>query len=251
MSFPLDHIAIACTDLAAGEAWLSARLGAAPDGGGAHPLMGTHNRLWRLGPADYLELIAIDPAAPAPSRARWFGLDGFSGPPQVAGWVVQAPDTTPAPPGSRWETASRGALSWRITIADSGVTAAGGTAPALIDWQGAPHPATRLPDRGLRLVRLTLSHPDAPATEAAQPDAGQPDATQPEATQPDAGPATARPAEAPVFDARPAGAAQSDSLSADTGALIALTRADARITWRRGPCAMTVTIATPAGEVTL
>lgn len=246
MSFPLDHIAIACTDLAAGEAWLTARLGAAPDGGGAHPLMGTHNRLWRLGPADYLELIAIDPAAPAPFRPRWFGLDGFSGPPQVAGWVVQAPDATPAPPGSRWETASRGALSWRITIADSGVTAAGGTAPALIDWQGAPHPATRLPDRGLRLVRLTLTHPDAPATEAAQPDP-----VQPEATQPDAGPATARPAAAPVLAAGAASATQSDSLTAGIDALIALTRADARIARRRGPCAMTVTIDTLAGEVTL
>lgn len=170
MRFPLDHIAIACTDLVAGEAWLTGLLGTAPDGGGAHPLMGTHNRLWRLGPADYLELIAIDPAAPAidraPGRARWFGLDGFSGPPRVAGWVVQAPDTTPAPPGSRWETASRGDLTWRITIADSGLTGADGTDPALIDWDNAPHPATRLPDRGLRLVRLALSHPDAPDAEA-------------------------------------------------------------------------------------
>ncbi|WP_393939598.1 VOC family protein [Piscinibacter sakaiensis] len=49
--------------------------GCAPEGGGAHPHMGTHNRLLRLGDHCYLEVIAIDPAAPPPARARWFGLD--------------------------------------------------------------------------------------------------------------------------------------------------------------------------------
>ena len=164
MAFPLDHVALACTDLKPGTAWLTEMLGVDPGGGGQHPLMGTHNRLWSLGPADYLELIAIDPTAPPPARPRWFGLDRLAGlpasaTPQVAGWVVQAPDTTPAPAGSRWETASRAGLEWRITIPDSGLMPPGGIAPALIDWGDAAHPASRLPDTGLRLLRLTLRHP--------------------------------------------------------------------------------------------
>lgn len=167
--FALDHIAIACTDLAAAEGWLTGRLGVPADGGGAHPLMGTRNRLWGLGPGEYLELIAIDPDARPPLRPRWFGLDRFSGPPRVAGWVVQAPDTTPAPPGSRWETASRAGLVWRITIPDAGLMPPDGIPPALIDWAGAPHPASRLPDRGLRLARLALSHPAPPGLPVSDP----------------------------------------------------------------------------------
>lgn len=191
--WPLDHIAVACADLVAGEAWLTRLLGAPAGGGGAHPLMGTHNRLWSLGPADYLELIAIDPAAPAPGRTRWFGLDGFAGPPRLAGWVVQAPDRTPAPEGSRWETAARGDLHWRITIAEDGRMPPNGLGPALIDWGAAPHPATRLPDHGLRLTRLALSHP----------------------------------------------------------APFPLPTHDPRITLTRGPAAMTATLSTPTGPVTL
>lgn len=159
--WPLDHVAIACADLAAGEAWLADLLGAPAQGGGRHEMMGTHNRLWPLGPGEYLELVAIDAEAPAPDRPRWFGLDRFAGPPRVAGWVVAAPDSTPAPAGSAWESASRGDLRWRITLAASGVTGRDGMAPALIDWQGAAHPRSRMSDAGLRLIRLDLTHPAA------------------------------------------------------------------------------------------
>ena len=41
--------------------------------------MGTHNQLLAIGspafPRTYLEIIAIDPDAPAPTRRRWFDLD--------------------------------------------------------------------------------------------------------------------------------------------------------------------------------
>lgn len=156
----LDHIAVACTDLDEGAAWLESRLGVPLAPGGRHPLMGTHNRLLSLGPDSYLELIAIDPAAPPPSGARWFGLDDFAGPPRIAGWVVRAPDSTPAPPGARWVTAARGNLRWRITVADCGRMGHDGIAPSMIDWGTAPPPPAGLPDRGVRLVRLALSHPD-------------------------------------------------------------------------------------------
>ena len=71
----VDHLVVAAPDLDSGSAWLEAKFGARLAPGGCHAAMGTHNRLLRLGPTLYLELIAIDPAAPKPGRSRWFGLD--------------------------------------------------------------------------------------------------------------------------------------------------------------------------------
>ena len=71
----IDHLVIGTNDLASGTDWTESRLGAACDGGGAHPLMGTHNRLMRLAGGPYLEVIAIDPDASSPGRPRWFTLD--------------------------------------------------------------------------------------------------------------------------------------------------------------------------------
>jgi hypothetical protein len=39
--------------------------------------------------------------------------------------------------------------------------------PALIQWEGAAHPAPRLPDHGARLTRLEVAHPEAAALRAA------------------------------------------------------------------------------------
>ena len=115
--------------------------------------MGTHNRLMSLGPGEYLELIAPDPEADV--RPCWFGLDGFDGPPRVAGWVMRA---TPlrAPAGRRVVQARRGDLSWQITLPLAGQMPRDGAQPMLIDWGDGPHPSDRLPDRGVRLTRLTL-----------------------------------------------------------------------------------------------
>lgn len=149
-----DHVAIAARTLFEGADWLEARTGLRPEPGGKHPLMGTHNLLLSLGAGEYLELIAVDPEASAPGRPRWFGLDSFDGPPRVAGWAArQSP--LEAPPGTTITEAARGDLSWRITIPDSGQMPRGGAEPMRIDWSG-PHPADRLPDRGLRLVRLSV-----------------------------------------------------------------------------------------------
>lgn len=150
-----DHVAIAARSLAEVANWLAGRLGIPAEPGGKHPLMGTHNLLWSLGPGEYLELIAVDPDAPAPDRPRWFGLDRFDGSPRPVGWVMrQSP--LEAPPGTTVSTASRDDLSWRITIPDSGQMPCDGAWPMGIDWGAGPHPSDRLPDRGLRLSRLNL-----------------------------------------------------------------------------------------------
>lgn len=156
-----DHIVIACTDLDEGAAMLSGLLRAAPEPGGKHAFMGTHNRLWRMGVREYIELIAIDPEAPAPAHPRWFGLDQFDGPPRLVAWVCRMSNLK-APEGSTIMKARRGDLSWRITIPDSGVSAMNGLDPLRIDWGDGPHPADAMPDHGLRLIGLDLTWPKPP-----------------------------------------------------------------------------------------
>jgi len=170
-----DHLAIAAEGLEAGAQAVEAALGVPLEAGGAHPVMGTHNRLLSLGPGEYLEVIAIDAAAPPPDRPRWFALDAFSGAPRPCAWIARSADGAGglarvlalAPPGSgRPVDFTRGDLRWTMAVPDSGWLPFDGLSPALIGWQGAAHPADRLPDRGVRLRRLVISHPEAGALRA-------------------------------------------------------------------------------------
>lgn len=163
-----DHLAIAARSLDEGAAWLRDRLGIAPEPGGRHPSMGTHNMLLSLGPGEYLELIAVDPDAPTPDRPRWFGLDGFDAPPRIVGWVIRQSPLR-APEGTRIAEASRGDLRWRITLPDSGQMAHGGTVPMRIDWGTGAHPSDRLRDHGLRLTALHLQAPAPPTLPLSDP----------------------------------------------------------------------------------
>ncbi|HSH43331.1 MAG TPA: VOC family protein, partial [Arenicellales bacterium] len=71
----LDHLVVAAADLAAGREYIEDLLGVRTEAGGRHDAIGTHNQLLRLGDDQYLEIIAVDPDAPAPGKPRWFGLD--------------------------------------------------------------------------------------------------------------------------------------------------------------------------------
>ncbi|MEM9756295.1 MAG: VOC family protein [Pseudomonadota bacterium] len=167
----LDHLVISATQLGPGATEVEARLGLSLSPGGVHAAMGTHNRLLSLGASDYLEVIAIDPAAPAPQQARWYDLDRFSGPPRLTHWAARTDDldaalaAAPAGCGTPWSL-SRGDLAWRMAVPADGTLPFAGLFPALLEWQ-SDHPAPRLHDAGVRLSKLTLTSPEAATLRAA------------------------------------------------------------------------------------
>lgn len=167
----IDHIAVSAASLDEGGRWLAARLGQDPLPGGKHPHMGTHNRLLSLGDL-YLEVIAIDPAAPKPGYPRWFDLDAFRGSPRLTNWICRTDDLdaalAAAPEGTGTATdLQRGDYRWRFAVPASGQLPFDDCFPALIQWQGDLHPARSLRDHGIRLTGLQITHPDAPALQAA------------------------------------------------------------------------------------
>ncbi|MEM9198978.1 MAG: VOC family protein [Pseudomonadota bacterium] len=188
----LDHIVLGARDLASAETVLTAKLGAPPPAHGAHPTMGTHNALWALGGGSYLELVAIDPAAQAPDRPRWFGLDDpaqqarLSDGPVLLAWVVEPRDVDaaraalPEDPGPL-ERHYRDALHWHLTVPSDGLPRLGGALPHLIAWpDNITPPGRALPECGLRLDCLSVSLPDPtplaalPLPETVQVEAGPP-----------------------------------------------------------------------------
>lgn len=170
----LDHVAVAGETLQAAVAHVEAALGVALQPGGVHIEMGTHNRLLSLGPGLYLEAIAVNPEAAHPDRPRWFDLDRFSGRPRLTNWIARTDDLVgvleAAPEGMGVPVSfTRGAYHWQMAVPGSGRLPFDGAAPALIQWDGALHPADHLPDAGCRLRRLRIAHPEAGALLAAFP----------------------------------------------------------------------------------
>ncbi len=177
----VDHLVVAAATLEQGVAWCEATLGITPGPGGQHALMGTHNRLCRIdGPApspafpnSYLEIIAIDPAAAAPGRARWFGLDD----PALQARIAQAPRLVhvvarsamldmhrwglitvghqPGNPVMLGRDTPQGRLDWQILLRDDGALLCGGALPTLIQWAG-PHPTAAMAPAGVALQSLSL-----------------------------------------------------------------------------------------------
>lgn len=129
--------------------------------------MGTHNLLLPLGDAVFLEVIAINPKAPAPQRPRWFELDRLPphAKPFLGCWVARTNDihaslAAASEPLGVVEPMSRGELEWLISIPEDGSLPLAGTAPALIQWHTDTHPAKGMQDQGCRLVGLQLLHPE-------------------------------------------------------------------------------------------
>jgi hypothetical protein len=173
----LDHLVVAAASLEQGVAWCEATLGITPGPGGQHTLMGTHNRLFKIAGADYpdtyFEIIAIDPQAPPPGRARWFGLDD----PALQARLAESPrlihlvarsgmldmhrqglialGRRPGNPVSAGRDTPQGRLQWQILVNDDGGLDCAGALPTLIQWQGR-HPAVDLPDSGVSLRGMIL-----------------------------------------------------------------------------------------------
>jgi hypothetical protein len=166
----IDHLVIAARDLESGALWLEDRLGVPLTPGGVHAVMGTHNRLLQLAGGErlYLEVIAIDPAAPPPGRPRWFGLDDpalqarLAERPHLIHWVARSDDLVREATPAHGEilTMQRGDFRWRITVPAAGHLPDGGRQPTLIQWDVPFHPAERLPASGCTLLAL-----DTPASE--------------------------------------------------------------------------------------
>ena len=177
MSVALDHLVVVAATLAQGVAWCEATLGVTPGPGGHHALMGTHNRLLKIAtaafPEAYLEIIAIDPEAPPPGRARWFGMDdallqaGLQDGPRLLHLVARSTmldmhrwglitlGLKPGDPVAASRDTPAGRLSWQILVREDGALDCGGALPTLIQWQGL-HPAANMPESGVTLQSLTL-----------------------------------------------------------------------------------------------
>lgn len=177
MNATLDHLVVAARTLDEGVAWCEATLGIEPGPGGRHELMGTHNRLFSIAtpalPQAYFEIIAIDPEASRPDRARWFDLDdlrlldALAQAPRLVHWVARVDDLHQAAAvlqrhgfdRGRVLQASRstptGELRWQITVRDDGRRLLGGALPTLIQWDGV-HPSTAMPTSGVTLAALRL-----------------------------------------------------------------------------------------------
>jgi hypothetical protein len=171
MMLTLDHLVIPSATLEEGVEAVEAALGVTLAAGGQHPGMGTHNRLLGLGDV-YLEVIAVDPAAPQPGRPRMFDIDNFQGPPRVTNWVARCENLklalAAAPPGTGVSLdLRRGDFRWRMSVPADGMLPFGGAFPALIEWEGTLHPTQALPDAGVRLLRFEIAHPEAAALRAA------------------------------------------------------------------------------------
>lgn len=174
MRLVFDHLAIVASDLKTGADWAREILGVDMTVGGAHPKMGTHNRLTRTGVDNFLEIIAIDPEQAAPERVRWYRMDDpavhtlTKTAPRPLSWIVATDDLDAVLATARRlgldlgvpVQVSRGDLTWRIAVRDDGDLPEGGTLPVFIQWPEGAHPATRMPDLGLSVSRLILRHTD-------------------------------------------------------------------------------------------
>lgn len=168
LSSAIDHLVVTAPTLASGIQHVEQTLGCKMQPGGRHPRMGTHNALLKIGIDCYLEVISIDPEAKPPGRNRWFELDTLLPEtcPRLATWVMRTNDIHKVTNSTDQtlgvvEEMSRGTLAWQITIPPDGRLPLDGIAPAVIQWKGEIHPASKLAESSVSLLQLVGHHPDA------------------------------------------------------------------------------------------
>lgn len=182
----VDHLVVAARTLDEGVRWCEATLGVVPGPGGAHPLMGTHNRLLSIAtgafPRAYLEIIAIDPTKRPTREAgqhRWFDLDDAAlqaalarHGPRLIHFVARVPDARAAldalaagathvdrgPLVEASRDSAAGRLTWKISVRDDGQRLFYGALPTVIEW-GPVHPADTMAASGIALQSLHVRHP--------------------------------------------------------------------------------------------
>ena len=179
MVLALDHLVLAARTLREGVDWCEATIGIRPEAGGRHASMGTHNRVFAIGSPDfrraYFEIIAIDPRAARPPRARWFDLDDrtlqhalATNGPQLVHWVARCDDIAATNAAllaagvdcgeinAAERMTPQGLLRWRISVRADGRRALAGAAPALIEW-GDVHPTDSMSDSGVELQAMQVA----------------------------------------------------------------------------------------------
>ena len=164
----IDHLVYCCHDIDGATRYVEGALGVTVSPGGRHLNRGTLNRLLRIGPRTYLELLAVDPANHDVPSPRWMGVDLLpkSVPGQLTRWAIAvnaadpprpAADPAPFKPGQR-QLADGTLLRWRLT--DPGIAPLVDPNPFFIDWLGQPPPAERLPDQACVLTHLSVGGED-------------------------------------------------------------------------------------------
>lgn len=143
--------------------------------GGEHPMMGTHNHLTALSTNQFLEVIAVNPDAPAPAGKRWFSLDDelqqsrLQISPRLATWVVATNNLDSAllavkalgvDPGNPIAV-TRGNLQWRLAVRPDGSLVYDGVFPILIEWPAGVNPVEQMQDQGVRFDCLEITHPES------------------------------------------------------------------------------------------
>jgi hypothetical protein len=178
----IDHLVVVADSLDQGVAWCEATLGITPGPGGDHALFGTHNRLFKIAtpehPRAYFEIIAINPKA-TPTRAgkRWFDMDdealreavkheprllhfvASTGDAQAVCHTLQQHDMDRGDILQASRMTPQGLLEWQITVRPDGQRLFNGCLPTFIQW-GAAHPADHMPDSGVELQSVEISHPE-------------------------------------------------------------------------------------------
>jgi catechol 2,3-dioxygenase-like lactoylglutathione lyase family enzyme len=163
----LDHVMVGASDLDAGIAWFEKLTGVRPVFVGNHAGVGTRNAIVSLGPRQYLEILAPDPAQ-RDGRARILPLLRSLTPPRPIAWGARTsnidemrretetagiqygaptPGSRTAPNGRVFEWVNMLPAEWPNQLL-----------PFFIQWK-SPHPSEDAP-AGCTLAGLRFESPD-------------------------------------------------------------------------------------------